>query len=67
MIIEVSGGVVTNILATEPVSIYLIDHDAIEAGDDPTELATAQQPDGLFAELEIVQIVNNHIEIYMEG
>ena len=34
MIIEVSGGLITNIIATDAVSIYLIDHDDLKATDD---------------------------------
>ena len=37
IMIEVSGGMVTNIAATQEVSIYLIDHDnlKVSAGHDP--------------------------------
>lgn len=57
--IEVAGGVVTNIVATEEISIYLIDHDKIKErlefekclemegkADDPLkDEKQAQQPD----------------------
>ena len=56
MIIEVSGGVVQNIIATNKISIYIIDHDNIKAtcGYSPNgevnieelaEIRRAQQPD----------------------
>jgi hypothetical protein len=34
LLIEVSGGVVTNIVATESASIYLIDHDNLKERDE---------------------------------
>jgi hypothetical protein len=50
MMIEVKGGMVVNIVATQECSIYLIDHDEIKHGGmlDEGELETAlqaQQPD----------------------
>lgn len=46
ILIEVSGGVVCNIVATQECSIYLVDHDNIkEKGDDPTDAREAMQPD----------------------
>jgi hypothetical protein len=49
MIIEVSGGVVTNITATEECSIYLIDHDELkERGGDLENAHQAQQPDCIY-------------------
>jgi hypothetical protein len=50
IMIEVSGGVVTNIVSTEECSIYLIDHDNIkercdgEADDCITDAKQAMQP-----------------------
>jgi hypothetical protein len=48
IMIEVSGGVVTNITATDEVSIYLIDHDNLEAGDNAFEKREAIQPDCIY-------------------
>jgi len=52
IMIEVSGGVVTNITATDEVSIYLIDHDTLtERGycnEDINEIRQAQQPDCIY-------------------
>jgi len=51
IMIEVSGGVVTNIVSTGEVSIYLIDHDNIkERGDDLTNARQAFQPDYITGE-----------------
>jgi hypothetical protein len=49
MIIEVSGGLVQNIIATEECSIYLIDHDNLkDRGGDLEEVQQAQQPDCIY-------------------
>ena len=51
MIIEVSGGLVQNITATEECSIYLIDHDVLkERGIDDSYGGDrqAQQPDCIY-------------------
>jgi hypothetical protein len=46
IMIEVSGGVVTNIVSTGEVSIYLVDHDNIqEKGDSIDDVLQAMQPD----------------------
>jgi hypothetical protein len=45
IMIEVSGGVVTNIVATGEVSVYLVDHDnIIEKGDSIDDCIEAMQP-----------------------
>lgn len=64
MIIEVSGGCVQNIIANDEISIYLIDHDNLERGQKPTDIATAYQPDAIMDADEILEIVNNHVEVY---
>lgn len=48
IMIEVSGGVVTNITATDEVSIYLIDHDNLSDGDNVFDRRDAQQPDCIY-------------------
>jgi hypothetical protein len=46
IMIEVSGGVVTNITATQECSIHLVDHDNIkEKGESTDEARKALQPD----------------------
>ncbi|MGO9014680.1 MAG: hypothetical protein ACLQF0_06835 [Dissulfurispiraceae bacterium] len=42
LIIEVSGGVVTNIVATDDIAIFLVDHDNIKEKGDDTD--NARQP-----------------------
>ena len=44
LMIEVSGGCVCNIVATEEVSIYLIDHDNMEEKDGKEDARKAFQP-----------------------
>jgi hypothetical protein len=44
IMIEVSGGVVTNIVATQEVSIYLIDHDNLEEKGSAVDAEQAMQP-----------------------
>jgi hypothetical protein len=43
IMIEVSGGMVTNITATQEVSIYLIDHDSLKEREDEESLENAKQ------------------------
>lgn len=46
IMIEVSGGVVNNIVATQECSIYLVDHDNIkERGENTLNAREAFQPD----------------------
>jgi len=52
MIIEVSGGTVCNITATDEVSIYIVDHDILKERD-PSEVQfndarEAMQPDCIY-------------------
>ena len=61
MIIEVSGGNVVNIVATEEVSIHLVDHDNLKDGD---EYRQAQQPDLICDENEFKDKLEEAIEEY---
>ena len=55
IIIEVSGGVVSNIVATEEVSIFLVDHDNLAEGGTGTEEARAAlEPDTVCDEAELM-------------
>ncbi len=46
MMIEVQGGVVVNITATQECSVYIVDHDNIKERDESTDNARqAMQPD----------------------
>jgi hypothetical protein len=48
IMIEVSGGAVTNITATDEVNIYLIDHDELGSGADVSGYNEACQPDCIY-------------------
>ena len=64
LIIEVSGGNITNIIATEEISIHLIDHDNLKAG---KSIATAQQafpPNFITTEEEFLENLNQCLDVY---
>jgi hypothetical protein len=48
IIIEVSGGVVSNIVATEEVSIFLVDHDNLSAEGSTEEARQEREPDCIY-------------------
>ncbi len=52
IIIEVLGGVVNNIIATDDVSIFLIDHDNIKEKGSPVDAKQAFQPDRITWEMD---------------
>ncbi len=67
LLITVHGGVVCNILASEPVSIYLIDHDNIkEKGGDTREARQAMQPYGIIQESGFQACIDEELEDYKE-
>ena len=68
IMIEVSGGVVCNITATEEISIYLIDHDNIkEKGDNTDNAREAMQPDCIVEDdEEFMEKLNEALEDYEE-
>jgi hypothetical protein len=65
IVIEVSGGVVTCIEASEDCEIYLVDHDNIkEKGEDTTYAREAYSPDFIGTEEEIMQRLSDTLEEY---
>ncbi len=65
ILISVSGGVVQNILATEPVSIYLIDHDNIEEkGGVTIDARQSFQPYGIIKEEDFPEEIERQLEEY---
>lgn len=67
MIIEVCGGVVTNIIATDEVSIYIIDHDNMKVEEGAVEEAKkAQQPDYICDENNLLIHLDEMLEDYKE-
>jgi hypothetical protein len=75
IMIEVAGGMVTNITATQEVSIYLIDHDSLKEREDDEILEgtkQAMQPDyitweeGIDEAPEFMVHLNEALEEYEE-
>jgi hypothetical protein len=75
IMIEVSGGMVTNITATQEVSIYLIDHDSLKERIDDESLEGAKQamqPDcitweeGIDDAPDFMEKLNEALEEYKE-
>ena len=65
LLITVYGGVVCNILASEPVSIYLIDHDNIkEKGGNTRDARQAMQPYGIIEESDFEVCINQELMEY---
>tara|TARA_R110000824_G_scaffold201667_1_gene385734 strand:- start:7279 stop:7500 length:222 start_codon:yes stop_codon:yes gene_type:complete len=68
LMIEVSGGVVTNIVATEEVSINIVDHDNLGDNqhlvDGINEVKQAQQPDRICDEDEYQEQLNETLKEY---
>jgi hypothetical protein len=44
LLVEVSGGAITNIVATQECSIYLVDHDVIKERDTSKGIEEAREP-----------------------
>lgn len=68
IMIEVQGGLITNITATEPVSIYIIDHDALKEDADEESIrdaGQASQPDFVCDEECLETIVKSIVDEYM--
>ena len=62
IIIEVSGGVVSNIISTENVEIYLIDHDDLkERGTDDTSAKIPMQPDLITKETFSISAIDDAV------
>ena len=65
IMISVNGGVVQDIVATEPISIYLIDHDNIrEKGGDTEDAKQAFQPWGVVSEGDFPERIDMELEDY---
>lgn len=66
IMIEVSGGVVCSVTATDEVSIYLIDHDNIkEKGEDIAHALEAMQPDCICnSEAEFMEKLDESLSEY---
>ena len=66
LLLTVRGGVVCDLVATEPVSIYLIDHDNIkEKGGDTKAARQAMQPYGIIEKTEDFQArIEEELEEY---
>ena len=66
MKIEISGGIVTNIEATEPISIHVIDHDLVKfAGEDIEYVASPIQPDYIVDDDEFDERLKETISEYL--
>ena len=63
IMVEVDGGMVVNITATDEVSIYLVDQDNIREKDGDTEDAEqAFQPDRICDEDDFMELLNEALE-----
>ena len=66
LVIEVSGGVVTNIEASDEASIYLLDHDNLEEGSASKE-PKPFQPDFIGTEQEVMERLEQTLQEYAES
>jgi hypothetical protein len=65
LLIIVSGGVVQNIVATEPVEIYLVDHDNLkERGESVTSAQIAQEPSLICNERLLMDVLDEELAEY---
>ena len=63
IIIEVSGGCITNIVSNMPVSITIIDHDNLREGQDVEDIAT-YAPDAVLTNEELKQQFEETVSEY---
>ena len=70
MVIEVSGGCVTNIEASDEVSIYLVDHDSLKGRLDAKSIEDARrafQPDFIGTEEEVMERLEETLAKHVEA
>ena len=66
IMIEVSGGTICNVTATEEISIYLVDHDSLKQGDNPEDAREAMQPDCICSDDDFQDKINEALSDYEE-
>ncbi|MBT6230735.1 MAG: hypothetical protein HOI47_29190 [Candidatus Scalindua sp.] len=64
MIVEIRGGVVTNLEAEDSISIFIIDHDSLKDGAEPSETRIGQRPFFTGTEAEIDEHITEILSPY---